>query len=234
MTGRSSGSYPGRGGSSRLGRRRGSHASGQVDGVSSPGWWGSEAASSGTAAIQPGRLRRSAVASRPSVLMRAAQAATRHVRENERARRTTRLGGIGLLVLLAVACSVGVITLNNLVIKRSAELGRLDTERRELRTKNALLASDIARLSAPPRIVKLARRRLGMYPSTGMAKFIYLDPNNRPINRKAMARRAARQAARRAAAQAAATAAAQASGAGAAPVASAPASAVAPGTGVVQ
>jgi cell division protein FtsL len=99
---------------------------------------------------------------------------------NRRFRTLTRRGVISLMVLALIACSVGVIALNNLVIKRSAELGRLDDERRQLRTDNALLAADIARLSAPPRITQLARTELGMRPSDQMARFIYLDPANAP------------------------------------------------------
>ena len=58
------------------------------------------------------------------------------------------------------------------------ELGRLDAARKDLRTRNAVLAADNAMLSAPPRVVKRAHK-LGMVES-GMPAFIYLDPSNRP------------------------------------------------------
>jgi cell division protein FtsL len=81
-----------------------------------------------------------------------------------------------LAVFLVVLGALGVITLNNLVIERSAELGRLDDSRREFRTKNALLSAKIAKLGAPPRIVRIAKKRFGMQPTAHVASFIYLEP----------------------------------------------------------
>lgn len=73
--------------------------------------------------------------------------------------------------------------LNNLVMQRTVELERLDQERRELRTENAMLSSQIAKLSAPPRIVRRARTQLGMTTPQEMTRFLYLDPANRPVRK---------------------------------------------------
>lgn len=99
----------------------------------------------------------------------------------ERRRRASVLALTGVVLLVGTACSVGVIMLNNLVIKRSAELGRLETERRTLRTGNALKAAEIAKLSAPPRITQTARKKLGMVHPPEIAKFIYIDDAHRPV-----------------------------------------------------
>lgn len=138
------------------------------------------------------------------------------VRSHHRFHRTRRLVVGGGLVALIVACSVGVIMLNNVVIRRSAELGRLEHSRKQLRTENALLGARIARLGAPPRIAALARRRLGMERPVKMPPFIWLDPNNRPITEQDR-RRAARRAARRARAAATAQATPPAAAGAAAP-----------------
>jgi len=103
------------------------------------------------------------------------------VRRSERLHRLTVRTAVLLAVVAVLSCAVGVIMLNNLVIRRSAELGRLENQRRTLRTENAMMAADIAKLSAPPRVAHLARKRLGMQPGEQMATFIYLDPANRPV-----------------------------------------------------
>lgn len=108
-------------------------------------------------------------------------------------RRTFRAGIVVVAVAAALGCSLGVIMLDNVVIHRSAELGKLDQDRKRLRTENALLAASIAQLSAPPRVVMRARRRLGMAEGP-MPRFVFLDPSNRPI-RSRRARAAATQAA---------------------------------------
>lgn len=87
------------------------------------------------------------------------------------------VGAVGISI---VGWSLGVILLNNIVIQRSAELGSLEKERRILRTENALLSAEAARLSAPPRVIARARVRLGMIENKTMPRFLYLDPANRP------------------------------------------------------
>jgi cell division protein FtsL len=115
------------------------------------------------------------------------------VRDNPVVRRVSRRVVIFVLIVLMISIAVGVITLNNLVISRSAELGQLDTERRDLRIRNAMLGADIARLAAPPRIVKRARKDLGMAPPDSMASFVYLNPANRSLTPRQRARLEARR-----------------------------------------
>jgi cell division protein FtsL len=156
------------------------------------------------ARARTGRRKRSGRVRRPSLLRRVVTRANTNVR--------FRRLLIGLfttvVVVTAVACSVFVIMLNNIVIERSAELGELDHKRRELRTENAQIAADIARLSAPPRVRRLAVKRLKMQAAPRMARFIYLDPGNQPMTaarRRLLERRAARRERRRKRAAAAAT-----------------------------
>lgn len=117
------------------------------------------------------------------------------------ARRSPRLRRLGLrlaivlLVLTFLACSVGVILINNVVIGRTAELGELDDRRRELRRDNALLGARAAQLSAPPVVVRRAERDLGMVRSPDLPQFIYLVPDSRtltPLQRRRVATRPAR------------------------------------------
>jgi hypothetical protein len=158
-------------------------------------WWESlvleRPATGGAAAVQAlpaggtrGRRSERAGAARvlrgASVLAAVGAAIGDRMAANQRFRRAV-IGLVVLVVLLTgTLLSVGVIVLNNQVIERSAELGRLDHTRRDLRTDNALISAEIARLSAPPRIVALARRRLGMEPSPTMTRYIYLDDRDRP------------------------------------------------------
>lgn len=85
------------------------------------------------------------------------------------------------IVLTFLACSVGVILVNNVVIGRTAELGTLDDRRRELRRDNAVLGEEVAKLSAPPLVQSAASRRLGMVRATVLPKFIFLDGSNRTL-----------------------------------------------------
>lgn len=103
-------------------------------------------------------------------------------RQRHERRRLSAVALIAIVLLTGSICSVGVIMLNNVVIKRSAELGRLETERRTLRTENALLAADIAKLSAPPRIAQIARKKLGMTAPASIASFMYIDESHKPVS----------------------------------------------------
>lgn len=110
-------------------------------------------------------------------------------------------------VLTVLACSVGVILINNVVIGRSAELGELDDARRELRRENALLSARAARLSSPDVVFRRATRELGMVSTDDVPQFIYLVPGSRtltPWQRRRVAARVQMQQAR--AARAAASA----------------------------
>lgn len=136
--------------------------------------------------------RRTITRRRRSAANRVALAIRQRVARSERLRRITRRALIFSVILVAFTCSVGVITLNNLVIRRSAELGKLEDKRRQLRTENALIAGEIAQLSAPPRVARIARKKLGMQPAQTMPPFIYLDPANRPVTDAEVRRRLAR------------------------------------------
>lgn len=144
----------------------------------------------------PQRARGRGARSQGRVRRRPLHALAERTLVNSRFRRFTTTIGVTLAIVLVVGCAVLVIMLNNVIIKRTNELGELDRSRRQLRTDNALLAAEIARLSAPPRVVRLARKQLGMVPSETMARFIYLDPANQPMTeerRRRIARRARRQ-----------------------------------------
>lgn len=147
----------------------------QFDSVEDGAWW-SNARRKGKAEteMQPRTTVRRGLIGKVVIRVR------RMLRHSPRLRRATLLTIVGGFVVFGTVWSVGVIYLNNVIIKRSAELGRLDKERRILRTQNAILSAQAAKLSAPTRIVKIATKRLGMVHSEDMAKFIYLEPTNRP------------------------------------------------------
>ncbi|MCW2928040.1 MAG: hypothetical protein JWM86_2008 [Thermoleophilia bacterium] len=174
-----------------------------------------------TAARRP--ARRSAPRSRvlPAVLGLLALpflALVATIRRSPRLRRyAVRMLVLGA-ILTALACSVGVILINNVVIGRTAELGRLDDQRRELRRENALLGAEAAQLSAPQVIERKARMELGMVRPDRLPRFIFLDPASRtltPLQRRLVAARNARLEAARAAAAAPATPATTVAGRGA-------------------
>lgn len=117
-------------------------------------------------------------------------------------RRRLIIGGWASIALLGFACSFGVITLNNIVIRRSAELGQLEKQRKDLRSANAMISAEAARLAAPPLVTAKARKQLKMVTPVEMPQFIWQDPRNQTITpqmRRMMERRAARRAARAAA-----------------------------------
>jgi len=105
----------------------------------------------------------------------------RWARTSARVRRAGIRAVVFLCMFAIVAGSVGVILLNNVVISRTAELGRLDDDRRELRTANALLGAEAARRSATPVIIKRAANDLGMVKPTSMPTFMYLDRESRTL-----------------------------------------------------
>lgn len=115
----------------------------------------------------------------------------RAVRRSPRLRKLLVRLLIVAVVAAAVACSVGVILLNNVVIHRTAELGKLDQERRELRRDNAVLDAQAARKSSQTQIVARAEA-LGMKRATGAPNYNYLDPQSSDIAAKNRALAAAR------------------------------------------
>jgi hypothetical protein len=99
-----------------------------------------------------------------------------------------------------------VILINNVVIGRTAELGKLDTQRRELRRDNAVLGARAARLRARPVIAAKATRKLGMIRTPTVPDFIFLQPGSRTLTDQQIQLTLRRQAAARARAAAAAPA----------------------------
>ena len=83
-----------------------------------------------------------------------------------------------LLISLLLGASVGVIVLNNVVLKRTGELNQLDQDRRRYRTENAQAAAKIAHLSAPPRIIFIAQKQLKMTPATTAIGYLYMSPEH--------------------------------------------------------
>lgn len=130
----------------------------------------------------------------------------RMLARSPRLRRLAIRAAVVLAVLTVLACSVGVILINNLVIGRTAELGELDDRRRELRRDNALLGAKAARLSSPDVVFRRATKELGMVRTEEVPQFIWLVPGSHeltPLQRRRVAAVAQRQ---RQAAQAAAIA----------------------------
>jgi hypothetical protein len=115
----------------------------------------------------------------------------RRARRSDRVRRLAVRVAIVLLVAVFLACSVGVILINNVVIGRTAELGKLDDRRRELRRENALLGAKAAQLSAPPVVFRRAEHDLGMLRTSELPQFIYLDPTSHTLTPLQRRRRAA-------------------------------------------
>jgi cell division protein FtsB len=110
-----------------------------------------------------------------------------------RLRRLAIRAAVVLAVLTVLACSVGVILINNVVIGRTAELGELDDRRRELRRENAVLGAKAARLSSPDVVFRRATKELGMVRTDDVPQFIYLVPGSRtltPWQRQRVAERA--------------------------------------------
>lgn len=120
----------------------------------------------------------------------------RLVQRSPRLRRLLLRVVVVLAVLTVLACSVGVILINNVVIGRTAELGRLEDRRRELRRANAVLGAQAARLESPELVRRLATEELGMVPTSEVPQFVYLFDGSRtitPFQRRRIAARAAQR-----------------------------------------
>ena len=104
-----------------------------------------------------------------------------------------RTAVLGALVAV-IGGAVGVILVNNLVISRSAELGKLDQERRDLQRDNAILGAKTAKQSANQVVMARAHKQLGMVENPSVPAYIYLEPCSHPLTaaqRASLARRAA-------------------------------------------
>jgi cell division protein FtsB len=120
----------------------------------------------------------------------------RAVRRSPRLRKLLVRLVIICVVAVGIAGSVGVILLNNVVIHRTAELGKLDQERRELRRDNAVLDAQAAVKSSQTVISRRAERELGMRRSGAASTYTYLDPHSSDLVAKQKATLAARARAR--------------------------------------
>jgi len=159
------------------------------DAVADP-WWGTDDSLSQTGAFDilspaaaparpaPGR-RRPARRKRPLVLRLLALPLTLvadGMRRSDRFRTLVRRFSVLVVLGCVIGGAVGIILVNNLVISRSAELGELDQERRDLQRDNAILYAETAKLSAPQVIMLRARKTLGMIESPTIPDYIYLEP----------------------------------------------------------
>lgn len=107
----------------------------------------------------------------------------RLVRRSPRVRRLlVRVAVLGV-ILVILACSVGVILINNVVIGRTAELGELDDRRRELRRDNAVLGARAARLEAAEVVYRRAKE-LGMVRTGEVPEFVYLYDASRTLTNR--------------------------------------------------
>lgn len=105
----------------------------------------------------------------------------RIVRRSPRIRSMLLKLAVVAAILAMLTCSVGVILINNIVVGRTAELGELEDQRRELRRDNALLGAQKARLEAPDVVYKRAQR-LGMVATQDVPDFVYLFGKSRTMN----------------------------------------------------
>jgi hypothetical protein len=112
----------------------------------------------------------------------AARRVVRIIAASRRLRRAALVSTVLVVVAVGLSVCLGVIMLDDVVISRSADLGRLDTQRKELRTENAEMSAKTAQLSAPPLVMRLAEKHLGMVPSPTVGKFIYLYPADIPAS----------------------------------------------------
>ncbi len=92
----------------------------------------------------------------------------------------TRLAVVAA-ILAVIGGSVGVILINNVVIGRTAELGKLEDQRRELRRENAMLGAEAARAKVPGLVYKRATKDLGMVSTENVPAFIYLFDGSREL-----------------------------------------------------
>lgn len=173
-------------------------------------WWGIEESAPAPTippAIPPGRRGPRRGRSRGSrrsgigwlllgLLLAPVELLRRLVRRSPRLRRLLVRAAVLVAVLTVLACSVGVILINNVVIGRTAELGELEDRRRELRRDNAVLGAQAARLESPELVRRRATQELGMVPTSEVPQFVYLFDGSRtitPFQRRNIAARAERR-----------------------------------------
>jgi len=78
-----------------------------------------------------------------------------------RARRRVVSSGVAWIVVFGVLLA-GIVAVNVAVLQANIRLDRLGQERANLRSENAVLASQLSAAAAGPRIAGLAARRLGL------------------------------------------------------------------------
>ncbi len=163
-------------------------------------WWGIDDHEPANVASNPGTLRRARRSGTVSSHSRRRQRGMsrlgwlllgllvapidllrRMLARSPRLRRLAARLVVVLAVVMVLACSVGVILINNVVIGRTAELGELDDRRRELRRDNALLGAKSARLSSPDVVFRRATKELGMVRTDDVPQFIYVVPESHTL-----------------------------------------------------
>ncbi len=82
-------------------------------------------------------------------------------RTRARPRRRVVSSGVGWILVFAVLLA-GIVAVNVAVLQANIRLDRLGQQRANLRSENAVLASQLSAAAAGPRIAGLAARRFGL------------------------------------------------------------------------
>lgn len=77
---------------------------------------------------------------------------------------TGLVGGVLWIALLA-ALAGGIVALNVIALQLNVRLDQLAQEKADLRAANAALSAQLSRTGAPPHVVSVAHRRLGLVPA---------------------------------------------------------------------
>jgi hypothetical protein len=71
----------------------------------------------------------------------------------------------------------GVVALNVVVLQLNVRLDRLAQERTDLRAGNAALSAQLSSVGAPPHVVSVAHRKLGLVPAAPeQTEYVQLPP----------------------------------------------------------
>ena len=116
--------------------------------------WGHAAAAAPATAPAPRRRARPAQPPRRPAPARRAAAA----------RPTSLRAGLAWIALLAALLG-GVVAMNVAVLQLNVRLDRLAQEHTDLRAGNAALSAQLSSAAAPPHVVSVAHRKLGLVPA---------------------------------------------------------------------
>jgi cell division protein FtsL len=87
-------------------------------------------------------------------------------------------GGLAWIVVTGVLLA-GIVALNVAVLRLNVRLDHLNTQQEQLRSGNSAIALQLSSQAASPRIMTLARDRLGLVPADP-ATTTYVDLSRRP------------------------------------------------------